>query len=137
MEFTYQIADNNIIFSFIFSFALVLFLSTGVGFLLRKVGGNTTPTVSLKKNTDNDTYTLLTESTFKNTEITFKLGEPFDETTLDGREVKSVVTMDGNTLVHKQGGDKPSTITRVFTDKDMVATMTVGDVVCTRHYKSV
>lgn len=110
--------------------------STGVGFLLRKVGGSVSPIVSLKQNPDG-TYTLLTESTFKNTSITFKLGEPFEEETLDGRNVQSVVTLEGNTLTQKQGGEKPSTITRVFTENDMTATMTVGDIVCTRHYKSV
>jgi fatty acid-binding protein 3 len=35
-----------------------------------------------------DTVTLKTQSTFKNTEINFKLGEEFDETTADDRKVK-------------------------------------------------
>lgn len=108
----------------------------GVGFLLRKVGMSVTPTVEFWKN-DDDTYTLKTSSTFKTTEIRFKLGEPFDEETLDGRKVKTVCTLEGNTLTQKQGGDKPSTIVRVFTEKDMTATMTVKDVVCTRHYVAV
>lgn len=123
-------SNKNCLF-FPFSFS-----SAGVGFMLRKIGARVTPTIELKKNSD-DTYTLSTSSTFKNTDITFKLGEEFDEETLDGRKVKSVMTLDGNSLVQKQGGEKPSTITRVFTDKDMTATMTVGDVVCTRHYKAV
>lgn len=132
MEFSYRVPNrnkNSLIFFFPFA-------STGVGFMLRKIGARVTPTIELKKNTD-DTYTLSTSSTFKNTDITFKLGQEFDEETLDGRNVKSVITLDGNTLVQKQGGEKPSTITRVFTDKDMTATMTVGDVVCTRHYNAV
>lgn len=124
-----------LIYTFVFTFHFVL-VQTGVGFMLRKIGARVTPTIELKKNPD-DTYTLSTTSTFKNTDITFKLGEEFDEETLDGRNVKSVVTLEGNTLIQKQGGEKPSTITRVFTDKDMTATMTVGDVVCTRHYAAV
>lgn len=104
--------------------------------MLRKIGARVTPTIDLKKNAD-DTYTLTTASTFKNTVITFKLGVPFEEETLDGRKVNTTVTLEGNTLIQKQDGDKPSTITRVFTDKDMTATMTVGKIVCTRHYKAV
>lgn len=84
-----------------------------------------------------DTYTLKTESTFKTSIISFELGKEFDEETLDGRNVKSVVTLDGNTLTHNQGGGKPSTIIRVFSATQMVATMTVGNVKCTRRYKAV
>lgn len=37
---------------------------------------------------DGDTVTLKTVSTFKTTELSFKLGEEFDETTADDRKVK-------------------------------------------------
>lgn len=37
---------------------------------------------------EGDQVTLKTQSTFKNMEITFKLGEEFDETTADDRKVK-------------------------------------------------
>lgn len=104
----------------------------GVGFVLRKIGNSVSPTVELKK--DGDKYTLVTSSTFKNTEISFELGKEFDEETLDGRNVKSVITLEGNKLIQKQGGEPPSTIIREFTEKDMVATMTVGNVTCTRKY---
>lgn len=112
-----------------------LFNFTGVGFFTRKIGNNISPTVTLEKN--GNKYKLLTESTFKTSIIEFELGKEFDETTLDDRQVKSVITLDGNTLIHKQGGAKPSTITRVFGDTEMVATMTVGHIVCTRKYKAV
>jgi len=104
----------------------------GVGFVLRKIGNSVTPTVELKK--DGETYTLVTSSTFKTSTISFKLGEEFDEETLDGREVKSIITLEGNKLVQKQGGTPESTIIREFDGNNMVATMTVGDVTCTRKY---
>ena len=86
----------------------------GVGMVLRKMGNSVSPTVDLVK--DGDKYTFTTSSTFKTSAITFKLGEEFDEETLDGRKVKSVITMDGdNKLVQEQKGDKPSTIVREFT----------------------
>uniref|UniRef100_A0A8C9P866 Cytosolic fatty-acid binding proteins domain-containing protein n=1 Tax=Spermophilus dauricus TaxID=99837 RepID=A0A8C9P866_SPEDA len=37
---------------------------------------------------DGDKVKMRTESSFKNTEISFKLGEEFDETTADDRNVK-------------------------------------------------
>lgn len=90
------------------------------------------PTVELKK--DGEKFTLVTSSTFKNTEIHFELGKEFDEETMDGRNVKSVITMEGDKLIHKQGGDPPSEIIREFTDKEMIATMTAKGVVCKRKY---
>lgn len=54
--------------------------------MMRKMGNAATPTVEITK--DGDTYTMKTTTTFKTTEIKFKLGEEFEETTADGRVVK-------------------------------------------------
>lgn len=57
-----------------------------MGLVTRKMGNAVYPTVEL---TENDgLYTLKTTSTFKNQEISFRLGEEFDEETPDGRKVK-------------------------------------------------
>lgn len=106
----------------------------GVGFFLRKIGNSVSPTVELQKLPDGK-YKLITKSTFKDTEITFELGKSFDEETLDGRNVQSVITLDGNKLIQNQGGDPPSTIIREFGDKEMIATMKVKDVTCIRKYR--
>lgn len=106
----------------------------GVNFFLIQIGNVVSPTVELRK-LPNDKYKLITESTFTNTEITFKLGEEFDEETVDGRKVKSVMTLDGNKLTQKQGGTPPSTIIREFSDNEMVAKLSVYDVVATRKYR--
>lgn len=86
--------------------------------VMRKMGNSVSPTVELKK--DGETYTFTTTSTFKTSSINFKLGEEFDEETLDGRKVKSIITLNGNKLVQEQKGDKPSTIVREFTDSELV-----------------
>ncbi|XP_020296909.1 myelin P2 protein isoform X2 [Pseudomyrmex gracilis] len=105
----------------------------GVGMVTRKMGATVSPTVEL---TEKDgVYTLKTTSTFKNTEIKFKLGEEFDEETADGRKVKSVCTLEGNKLVQMQKGDKNTTIEREFGPTEMKAVMKVDDIVCTRIYK--
>ncbi|CAD6996438.1 probable fatty acid-binding protein [Ceratitis capitata] len=107
----------------------------GVGMVLRKMGNSVSPTVELKQ--DGDNYTFTTTSTFKTSTINFKLGEEFDEETLDGRKVKSVITLDGNKLVQEQKGDKPSTIIREFTDNELVTTLTINNVKSVRVYKAV
>lgn len=58
----------------------------GVGFATRKVGNLTKPTTIIS--VDGDKVTVKTQSTIKNTELNFKLGEEFDETTADDRKVK-------------------------------------------------
>lgn len=61
-------------------------LPSGVGFATRQVGNMTKPTTIIEVN--GDTVIIKTQSTFKNTEISFKLGVEFDETTADDRKVK-------------------------------------------------
>merc|ERR1719309_1445984 len=79
----------------------------GVGLATRQVANVTKPTAVISR--DGDKVTLKTLSTFKNTEISFKLGQEFDETTADDRNVKSTVTLDGGKLVHLQKWDGKQT----------------------------
>ncbi|XP_052061221.1 sodium/calcium exchanger regulatory protein 1-like [Mytilus californianus] len=96
----------------------------GVNIILRKVGNSITSCEEIKQ-TD-DLWELLITSTFKNAHLKFKLGEEFDETTLDGRKCKSTFAVEGDDLVHYQKGFKPgeveSKITRSRVDDD---TMTI------------
>ncbi|XP_015510478.1 fatty acid binding protein isoform X1 [Neodiprion pinetum] len=105
----------------------------GVGLVTRKMGNSISPTVELTEN--NGEFVLKTTSTFKNSEIKFKLGEEFDEETLDGRQVKTVMTREGNKFIQVQKGDKETIIEREFTPTEMKAVMKLGDIVCTRVYK--
>ncbi|KAK8743640.1 hypothetical protein OTU49_001180 [Cherax quadricarinatus] len=110
----------------------------GVGLVMRKMGNAATPTVEITK--DGDFYTMKTITTFKNTEVKFKLGEEFAETTADGRDVKSTITLEGNKMTHNQKGDpekkeKDSVLIREFTDSEMIMECKVDDIVCKRVYK--
>ncbi|CAJ0961245.1 unnamed protein product [Ranitomeya imitator] len=60
----------------------------GVGFATRQIANVTKPTTIIS--CDGDVIVLQTQSTFKNTEVKFKLNEEFDETTADDRKVKSM-----------------------------------------------
>ncbi|VDI42751.1 Hypothetical predicted protein [Mytilus galloprovincialis] len=96
----------------------------GVNIILRKVGNSITSCEEIKQ-TD-DLWELLITSTFKNAHLKFKLGEVFDETTLDGRKCKSTFAVEGDDLAHYQKGLKPgeveSKITRTRVDDE---TMTI------------
>ncbi|XP_055289178.1 fatty acid-binding protein, brain isoform X1 [Moschus berezovskii] len=123
----------------------------GVGFATRQVGNVTKPTVIISQ--EGDRVVIRTQSTFKNTEISFHLGEEFDETTADDRNCKksdlclllcsafcwwsqSVVSLDGDKLVHVQKWDgKETNFVREIKDGKMVMTLTFGDVVAVRHYE--
>ena len=90
-----------------------------VGFATRKIAGVTKPNVSISCNGGN--FTIKTESSLKNTEISFRLEEEFDETTTDDRKVKSVVTLDNGTLNHVQRWDgKETTIKRKVEDGKLI-----------------
>lgn len=65
---------------------MLFFSSVGVGFATRKVAGMAKPNMVISVN--GDVITIKSESTFKNTEISFKLGQEFDEVTADDRKVK-------------------------------------------------
>ncbi|XP_059353902.1 fatty acid-binding protein, brain [Carassius carassius] len=106
----------------------------GIGFATRQVGNVTKPTLIISK--EGDKVVQKTQSTFKNTEISFKLGEEFDETTVDDRHCKSTVVLDGDQLVHVQKWDgKETTFVREIKDGKMVMKLTFGDVVAVRTYE--
>merc|ERR1712055_175890 len=80
----------------------------GVNFLLRKAATVSTPVMELK----------------------FKIGEEFDETTPDGRDVKAIVNFEnGNQFVSvqtaKKDGQKSTKVIREFNGDEVVQTMTI------------
>ncbi|XP_035760115.1 fatty acid-binding protein, heart-like [Neolamprologus brichardi] len=82
------------------------------------------------------TVTLKTQSTMKNTELSFKLGVEFDETTADDRKVKSIVKIEDGKLVHIQRWDeKETSLVRQVNGNVLLLTLKLGDVVCERRYE--
>ncbi|XP_053434943.1 fatty acid-binding protein, heart-like [Nycticebus coucang] len=96
--------------------------SIGVGFATKQLANMTKPTTVIEKN--GDTIILKTESTFKKTEISFKLGVEFNDTTADDRKVKSTVTLDGGKLVHLQKWDgQQMTLVPELSDGKLILTL--------------
>ncbi|XP_046665967.1 fatty acid-binding protein, muscle-like [Homalodisca vitripennis] len=105
----------------------------GVGWITRKLGNAASPVIELTEN--NGEYSLTSKSTFKDTDLRFRIGQEFTEETPDGRMVKSIITQKGNVLTHVQTGVKVTTIVRTFTPEEIKMVITVGDIVSTRIYK--
>ncbi|XP_005797379.1 fatty acid-binding protein, heart [Xiphophorus maculatus] len=106
----------------------------GVGFATRKIGNMTKPTTIIS--VEGDTVTVKTQSSIKNTELSFKIGKDFDETTADDRKVKSLVTIEDGKLVHVQKWDgKETSLVREVDGNKLTLTLKIGDVVCTRRYE--
>uniref|UniRef100_F7F2V0 Fatty acid binding protein 9 n=1 Tax=Monodelphis domestica TaxID=13616 RepID=F7F2V0_MONDO len=90
----------------------------GMSFAARNVGGLAKPTVTISAK--GEMFTIKTNMV-RTTEISFKLGEEFDETTADNREVKSIITLENGTLVHVQKWQgKETTIKRKIVDGKMM-----------------
>ncbi|RZB40057.1 cellular FABP-like protein isoform 3 [Asbolus verrucosus] len=108
----------------------------GVGLVTRKMGNAVSPVAELTKN--GDEYTLTSTSTFKNVALKFTPGVEFDQETPDGRRVKAIITIDGNTLHEVQkdpNSGKETVIDRTFSDDEIKMVMTVDDITATRIYK--
>ncbi|KAK2830319.1 hypothetical protein Q5P01_018250 [Channa striata] len=106
----------------------------GVGLATRKLGNMTKPTTIISL--DGDKLTIKTTSTLKNTELSCVLGQEFNETTADGRNVQSVIIFEDSKLVHTQKWDsKETTLVREVNSNKLTLTLTLGDVVCTRLYE--
>lgn len=98
------------------------------------MAGTVSPTIDITLK-DDGTLVVKTTSTFKNSQIEFKLGEEFEEKRMDGITVKTVITKDGNKLIQEQKADPPVKITREFTADKLITTLECKDVVCVREYK--
>uniref|UniRef100_A0A3P9IG40 Cellular retinoic acid-binding protein 1 n=1 Tax=Oryzias latipes TaxID=8090 RepID=A0A3P9IG40_ORYLA len=109
--------------------------AVGMGFATRQMGNITKPNLVIQVGADG-LISMKAESTFKTTEIKFRLGEEFDETTVDGRNVKSTFTLDNGKLVQKQNWDgKTSTLEREIQDGKLIAKCIMDDVVAVRTYE--
>merc|ERR1712018_695530 len=68
-----------------------------VNFLLRKAATVSTPVMEVSE--EAGVWTIKTSKTLKSMELKFKVGEEFDETTADGREVTALVTHEGDKFI--------------------------------------
>ena len=103
---------------------------------MRKRGMIAEPFVEVRK--VGDMMSIKSESLIKKSEITFKLGEQFQENTVEGKKCLSTVTETSpNTLKHERlgtAGGKDTVCIREFLPDKMKCVCTVGDIETTRVY---
>ncbi|CAI9724353.1 acid-binding homolog 5-like [Octopus vulgaris] len=114
--------------------------AVGVGFALRKIVSKLSSYTNIQVD-ESGTWTLDITSTFKNIHLQFKLGEEFDETTGDGRHMKSTFTVEDGALKQiqratKSGGVDSIIIRKLQEDGTMIATLEAVDknVIGTRSF---
>ena len=79
-----------------------------INFLFIKAAtSSSAPVPVIEISEENGQWTIKTSSALKSFSRTFKLGEPFNETTADGREVTSVILLEEGKLVSVQKAKKP------------------------------
>ncbi len=67
----------------------------GLSFLLRKAATVSTPVMEITE-TSPGKWRIKTMTTLKNIEVNFKHGEAFDEKFIDGRDVTTTITQEGD-----------------------------------------
>nr|CDS27711.1 fatty acid binding protein FABP2 [Hymenolepis microstoma] len=106
----------------------------GVNLIKRKAGNKMKPNWIVNDLGDGR-YQMKSESIIKTTEFTFRIGEEFQETTPDGREVKSLITFDGPVMKQVQvGNGKTTHIERSISGDKLITTVKVDELVCKREY---
>merc|ERR1711931_230415 len=113
-----------------------------VNFLLRKAATASTPKMEVTE--EGGVWSIKSSTSLKTMELKFKLGEEFEETTADGRDVTSTVTFDDGKIVTvqkaKKDGVKSTKSTREMNGADeMIYTITVDGeaLVCVQKFKRI
>ena len=115
-----------------------------INFLFIKAAtSSSAPVPIIEISEENGQWTIKTSSALKSFSRTFKLGELFDETTADGREVTSVILLEDGKLVSVQTAKKPGVKStrsvREIEGDEMTYTITVEgtNTVCVQKFARV
>lgn len=93
----------------------------GVGLVFRKMGAAWKPCFELIKQNDKQ-YLIRSTSSVKNVDLPFVVDSEFEETTTDGRKVRTTFKFENeNKLIQIQKGDVDSEIIREFSETGFVA----------------
>ncbi|XP_035285488.1 cellular retinoic acid-binding protein 2b [Anguilla anguilla] len=117
-----------------------LLKALGVNVLLRKIAVAAASKPSVEISQQGETLSIQTSTSVRTTRISFTVGQPFAEATVDGRSCTSYPRWETDCKITceqvLQRGEGPKTAwTRELTnDGELVLRMSAGDVVCTRVY---
>lgn len=118
-----------------------LLRTLGVNVFVRKIAVAAASSPSVEISQDGETLSIQTSTSVRTTQVSFTVGQSFDETTVDGRPCTSFPKWETDNKISceqtLQKGEGPKTAwTRELTDHgELILTMRAGDVVCTRVYE--
>jgi hypothetical protein len=109
----------------------------GVGLMTRKIASTLKPVLDIEVSGNH--WKMTSTSTFKTVVTEFDLNQEFEETTADGRKLKSKFTLENDKLIQTQTKidpkDKDSRFERYIDNGKLVITMESGDVTAKRVYE--
>ncbi|XP_048381685.1 cellular retinoic acid-binding protein 2-like isoform X2 [Stegostoma tigrinum] len=111
-----------------------------VSLLLRKIAVTAASNPSVEIKQDGESFYIRTATPVRTTEIQFRVGEEFEEQTVDGRPCKSLARWIGENKMEceqkllKGEGPKTSWTRELTSNDELILTMTANNVVCTRLY---
>ncbi|XP_060676641.1 cellular retinoic acid-binding protein 2-like [Hemiscyllium ocellatum] len=111
-----------------------------VSLFLRTIAVNAASNPSVEIQQDGESFYIRTATPVRTTEIRFRVGEEFEEQTVDGRPCKSLARwiaenkMECEQTLLKGEGPKTSWTRELTSNDELILTMTANNVVCTRLY---
>ncbi|CAL8372697.1 unnamed protein product [Boreogadus saida] len=118
-----------------------LLKALGVNVFVRKIAVAAASSPAVEISQDGESLHIRTSTSVRTTQVSFTVGQSFDETTVDGRPCTSFPKWESDNKISceqtLQKGEGPKTAwTRELTGHgELILTMRAGDVVCTRVYE--
>ncbi|CAL8294944.1 unnamed protein product [Merluccius merluccius] len=118
-----------------------LLKTLGVNVLVRKIAVAAASSPSVEISQEGESLHIQTSTSVRTTQVSFTVGQSFNETTVDGRPCTSFPKWESDNKISceqtLQKGEGPKTAwTRELTGPgELILTMRAGDVVCTRVYE--
>ncbi|KAK0145596.1 Cellular retinoic acid-binding protein 2 [Merluccius polli] len=118
-----------------------LLKALGVNVLVRKIAVAAASSPSVEISQEGESLHIQTSTSVRTTQVSFTVGQSFNETTVDGRPCTSFPKWESDNKISceqtLQKGEGPKTAwTRELTGPgELILTMRAGDVVCTRVYE--
>ncbi|KAG5856405.1 cellular retinoic acid-binding protein 2a [Anguilla rostrata] len=117
-----------------------LLKALGVNMMLRKIAVAAASKPSVEITQDGETMSIRTSTSIRTTNVSFTVGEPFSESTVDGRPCTSYPRWETENkisceqVLQKGEGPKTSWTREITNDGELILTMSANEVVCTRVY---
>ncbi|CDQ72719.1 unnamed protein product [Oncorhynchus mykiss] len=118
-----------------------LLKALGVNVFVRKIAVAAASRPAVEITQQGESLSIQTSTSVRTTHVSFTVGQPFNEDTVDGRPCTSTPRWETDSKIsceqtlQKGEGPKTAWTREVTNDGELILTMSAGDVVCTRVYQ--